>query len=116
MPPLSTYKDSETFEVEGMTYTGPQMLYYKPVMANLDNNSLLTNSLDEPLSVDNFMVKRLDNGKFELLLTHSLKETNNHVDKFQVVASWNFESLAHLDQIVQNIVNSVTRYKNDQPL
>lgn len=98
-----------TFEVTGMRYTGPPKICYSPSMALLDDNSILVNSAEESLSIDNFMIRPTGNGRFELLLTHSLKETDGHVDKFQVVANWQFESLEHLRDTSQKIFDSVNK-------
>jgi hypothetical protein len=72
----------------------------------VDGDTVFVNQ-DNPATVDNFLVKRRDDGSFDLVLAHNVEGSADHVDKAEIVATWHFESLEHLGQVFDKIVGPV---------
>lgn len=99
----------DTFEVTGMTYTGPAELIYTPSMSKMIDGITKLHPGAISKTVDNFMVKPLNDGGFELYLTHTLKEGNDIVLEAEIVATWHFNSLEHLQNLSDKIATSVKK-------
>jgi hypothetical protein len=108
---MPRYRGMETFEVTGLDYSGPEELVYNPIMARLIDGVTNLKPTSIAKTVDNFLVKSLKDGKFELYLTHTIKEENDIVIEGEVVATWHFESIEHLEDLNNKIAESVKRQK-----
>jgi hypothetical protein len=69
----------------------------------------ITDLVKDDLSktVDNVLVKPLDNGEADLILTHTLEEADDVVLKAEVVGRWHFNSAEHLQEFSDMLANSI---------
>lgn len=80
-------------------------------LTHIDDNTKITTD-NSSKAITNYAVHSLDEG-FELWLFHALKITGSHVDEAEIVATWHFDSLEHLEQVKDKIVGSVKSQSNN---
>lgn len=105
-----------SFEVEGMSVeplTPTFNMEYNPDMARLIDGKTKISGGSASKSVDNVMVYPLEDGSFDLILTHTLKEENDIVLEAEIVGKWHYNDIAHLQFFSDMLANSI---RNPKPV
>lgn len=104
---VATWKGFETFDTT--VWVPAPYLRYNPNMHHVDDNTKIIVD-DSSREVTNIAVDSQEDG-FELKLFHALKVSGSHVDEAEIVASWHFDSLDHLEHMIRVIKESVAKHK-----